>query len=602
MTKQPITDRIILGKIWPYLWAKDRSDLRVRVLVAIGCLIISKIFTIVTPFYYKDAVDQLSHDVALLSVPFFAVFSYLLARLLGQIFSEVRDGVFEKVEQNAIRNVALSVFSHLHRLSLRFHLERQTGGISRGIERGVLGMQNLLSFSVFNVLPTLVEIGFVCTILFFKYNIWFALITGGTIFVYIAFTLIVSEWRVDIRRLMNSADSDANSSAIDSLINYETVKYFNNEKHEILRYDIALKRYESAAIKAQNSLSYLNVGQGLIITVGLGTVMFLAALGVVKGSNTVGDFVLVNTFLIQLYIPLNFLGFVYRTIKQSLIDIGELFEMLSVNEEVADFNGAGYLNVVNADVEFDNVYFGYDERRVVLNGVSFRIPDGTSLAIVGSSGAGKSTITRLLYRFYDVQSGAVKIDGQDVRFVSQASVREAIGIVPQDTVLFNDTIMYNIRYGHPLATDDEVIEAAKLAQIHQFILKLPDGYQTIVGERGLKLSGGEKQRVAIARTILKNPKILIFDEATSALDTHTEQDIQTALELISKKKTTLIIAHRLSTVIHADQILVLHNGQVVERGKHESLLALNGAYADLWQKQQARREYEKKLAELRDDF
>lgn len=594
------SDLSILARLWKYLWPRGRNDLRFRVVVAVTFLVISKAFTIIVPFYYKAAVDQLSGQTALLAVPLLAVASYIIARVGAQIFGELRDGIFEKVEQHAVRQVALEIFSHLHRLSLRFHLERQTGGISRIIERGVQGIQNLLSFSVFNVLPTLVEITLVCGVLFVRYNIWFALVTGATIVIYIGFTLVVSEWRVDIRKSMNSADNEANTKAIDSLINYETVKYFNNEAHETRRYDSALMKYEFSAIRAQTSLTYLNIGQGIIISVGLGLVMLMAAIGVKNGTNTVGDFVLVNTFLIQLYVPLNFLGFVYRTIKQSLVDMAAMFTMLDVAPEVQNSAGAGELVVTSGLIEFNDVNFAYDTRRPVLQGVSFVVPAGTSVAIVGPSGSGKSTLTRLLYRFYDVQSGVVSIDGQSLSEVTQESVRKAIGIVPQDTVLFNDTILYNIRYGRPDATDEEVVEAAKLAQIHDFISRLPDQYQTMVGERGLKLSGGEKQRVAIARTILKNPSILIFDEATSALDTHTEKEIQEALRMISNNKTTLIIAHRLSTVVDADQILVLDNGVIVERGGHFDLIAANGAYAALWRRQQEQSEYEERLALLQD--
>ncbi|NBV83760.1 ABC transporter ATP-binding protein/permease, partial [bacterium] len=564
------------------------------------CLIISKAINIIVPFYYKDAVDHLSMQTALLVVPFFAVGAYIVARIGAQVFGELRDGIFEKVEQNAVREVALSIFSHLHRLSLRFHLERQTGGISRIIERGVQGIQNLLSFSLFNVLPTLVEIALVCGVLLVRYNIWFALVTGVTIIIYIGFTLVVSERRVNIRMSMNSADNEANTKAIDSLINYETVKYFNNEAHENRRYDKALKKYEASAIRAQTSLTYLNIGQGIIISTGLGLVMLMAAIGVKNGTNTVGDFVLVNTFLIQLYVPLNFLGFVYRTIKQSLVDMAAMFVMLDVVPEVRNAPNAGPLDASKGEIEFKDVNFAYDERRPVLKGVSFQVPAGTSVAIVGPSGSGKSTLTRLLYRFYDISAGQILIDGQSISDVTQESLRRAIGIVPQDTVLFNDTILYNIRYGRSDATDDEVIEAAKLAQIHDFISRLPDRYETIVGERGLKLSGGEKQRVAIARTILKNPSILIFDEATSALDTHTEKEIQVALRMISNNKTTLIIAHRLSTVVDADQIMVLDNGHIVERGTHSELVTANGAYGALWRRQLEQSEYEERLARLQD--
>jgi ATP-binding cassette subfamily B protein len=482
--------------------------------------------------------------------------------------------------------VALQTFRHLHRLSLRFHLDRQTGGLSRAIERGAKGIEFLLFFVLFNVLPTLLEIALVCAILWRLYDVWFAVVTFVTIAGYIGYTLFVTEWRIKFRRHMNESDSEANTKAIDSLLNYETVKYFGNEEHEARRYDVALQRYEKAAIKTRVSLSLLNVGQAAIIAVGVTAMMGMAGAGVAQGRMTIGDFVLVNAYLLQLYLPLNFLGTVYREIRQALIDMEAMFALLGVEVEVADRPGAPPLAVGPGELVFDHVGFGYDPRRPILKDVSFTVPPGHTVAVVGPSGAGKSTIPRLLFRFYDASAGRILIDGQDIREVQQASLRVALGIVPQDTVLFNDTIYYNIAYGRPGASRAEVEEAARLAQIDGFVRALPDGYETKVGERGLKLSGGEKQRVAIARTILKRPAILLFDEATSALDTHTEKEIQKSLAEVSADRTTLIIAHRLSTVIQADEILVLEAGRVVERGGHEALLAAGGKYAAMWARQQ----------------
>lgn len=576
-----------LRTLAPHLWPKGETELKTRVVLALALLSLSKISGVYVPILFKHAIDALSAKGVdgLILAPIGIIIAYGVLRVLSQAFGELRDAVFAKVAQRAIRRVGLDTFKHLHALSLRFHLDRQTGGLSRAIERGTKGIEFLLQFMLFNVLPTLLEITLVCGILWNLYSIEYAAITFATIIGYIVFTIVLTEWRTKYRREMNDRDSEATTKAVDSLLNYETVKYFGNELHEANRFDKALQAYEKAAVRSQVSLSALNVGQGTIIAIGLIAVMSMTAQGVADGSMTVGDLVLVNTFLIQLYMPLNFLGFVYRQIRQSLTDMEQMFSLLRVEREVADTEGAPALVVNGGDVQFDAVDFGYDARRPILQGVSFTIPAGKTLAVVGSSGAGKSTLSRLLYRFYDVTDGAIRIDGQDIRAVSQSSLRKIIGIVPQDTVLFNDTIYYNILYGRPEATPAEVEEAARLARIHDFILSLPDGYQSKVGERGLKLSGGEKQRVAIARVILKRARLLIFDEATSALDTKTEKQIQESLDQVSENRTTLIIAHRLSTVIGADEILVLDKGQVAERGSHAELLARNGRYARMWQQQ-----------------
>ncbi len=582
----------------PYLWPVGRPGLRLRVVVALCLLAAAKFANVYVPFLYKAAVDALSlENLALIVVPVAAIVSYGLARVLAQAFGELRDAVFIKVGQHAIRAVALQTFEQLHRLALRFHLERQTGGLSRAIERGTKGIQFLLTFSLFNIVPTLFEILLVVGILLYNYTPWFGLLTLLTISGYIAFTLLITEWRTKFRRQMNDMDSEANTKAIDSLLNYETVKYFGNEGHEAKRYDSSLARYEQAAIRSQTTLSYLNIGQGVIVSAGLIAVMLLAAQQVKAGIMTLGDFVLINTFLIQLYLPLNFLGFVYREIKQSLVDMEEMFKLNRVHAEVVDQPDAQPLKANGGEVAFADVDFAYEAERGILQGVSFRVPAGRTVAIVGPSGAGKSTISRILFRFYDVSAGSVRIDGQDIREVTQASLRHSIGIVPQDTVLFNDSIEYNIRYGNPEASDEEVVEAARLAAIHDFVESLPEGYATMVGERGLKLSGGEKQRVAIARTILKDPRILLFDEATSALDSHTEREIQAALKQVSADRTTLVIAHRLSTVVDADEILVLDQGRIVERGRHAELLALEGNYAAMWARQQEAAVYQERLAE-----
>ncbi|MET1028237.1 MAG: ABC transporter ATP-binding protein/permease [Dongiaceae bacterium] len=581
----------------PHLWPAGQWELRGRVIAAMVCLVTSKVANIYIPLLFKHMVDQLSGKPAagaaaagiaptMIALPVGLLLAYGLARILSQAFAELRDGVFAKVAQRAIRTVALQTFAHLHALSLKFHLDRQTGGLSRAIERGAKGIEFLLSFVLFNVLPTLLEITLVCAILWKLYDWRFAAVTAATIGIYIWYTLTVTEWRIKYRRQMNDADQSANTKAVDSLLNYETVKYFNNEEHEARRYDVALKIYEGAAVKSRTSLANLNIGQALIIAIGVTLIMAMAASGVTQGRLTVGDFVLVNAYLIQLYLPLNFLGTVYREIRQSLIDMEAMFSLLLVDVDIADKPDAPPLAVTAGSVAFEDVRFGYDPRRPILKGVSFRVEPGKTLAIVGPSGAGKSTISRLLFRFYDVQGGRITIDGQDIRDVRQQSVRAAIGIVPQDTVLFNDTLEYNIGYGRPGATRAEIEEAAGLAQIHGFVARLPDGYETRVGERGLKLSGGEKQRVAIARTILKAPPILLFDEATSALDSQTEREIQDNLGEVARDHTTLVIAHRLSTVIDADEIIVLEDGRVTERGRHLDLLVANGKYAAMWRRQQ----------------
>lgn len=576
-----------LRTLFPYLWPPGKTGLKARVVAALLCLFAAKAATVYVPLLYKQAVDELGKGApGTVTVPLGLILAYGTARVLSLLFSELRDALFARVGQHAIRSVGMQIFRHLHGLALRFHLARQTGGLNRAIERGTKGIQTLLSFLLFNILPTFFEIGLVCVVLWKMFDGWLALATGATVTLYMAYTLAVTEWRTKFRRQMNETDSEANTKAIESLLNYETVKYFGNEEHEARRYDASLTRYERAAVRSQVSLSILNVGQAVIISVGLTLVMWMAANGIAEGRYTLGDFVLVNTYLLQLYTPLSFFGFIYREIKQALIDMERMFELLGQDREVADRPGALPLRVAGGAVEFRDVHFGYDPRRSILKGVNFTIPAGKTVAVVGTSGAGKSTIARLLFRFYDADRGAILIDGQDVRDVTQASVRAAIGVVPQDTVLFNDTIRYNIGYGRPGATDAEIEAAARLAHIHDLILTMPDGYETKVGERGLKLSGGEKQRVAIARTILKNPAVFLFDEATSALDTHTEREIQANLREVSQGRSTLIIAHRLSTVADADEIIVLADGRIVERGRHPQLLAQGGIYAGMWTRQQ----------------
>ncbi len=574
-----------LGKLFPYLW-----QYRWRVLFALSCLLAAKLASVAVPLVFKEMIDGLSDTRQLLALPVALLLLYGCLRFSTSLFTELREILFARVTQQAVRRIALEVFRHLHALSLRFHLERQTGGISRDIERGTRSISSLISYSLYSILPTLVEIGLVLGILFVKYDSGFVFITLLSLSAYIVFTIRMSNWRMDLRRKVNDTDSAANTRAVDSLLNYETVKYFNNEEYEARRYDAQLRTWEDAATRSQISLSWLNLGQQVIIAAGVTAMMWRATEGVVAGRMTIGDLVLVNAFLIQLYMPLNFLGIVYREIRQSLADIERMFTLLDEHREVADAIDAIDLPPGAVDVCFDAVDFHYDAKRPVLHDVSFTIPAGHTLAVVGHSGAGKSTLSRLLYRFYDVQGGQIRLNGIDLRALTQTSLRAAIGIVPQDTVLFNDTIYYNIQYGRPDASRDEVLAAARAAQLAGFVESLPDGYDTRVGERGLKLSGGEKQRVAIARALLKNPPLLIFDEATSALDSHTEQAIQTSLEDAARGRTTLIIAHRLSTVMNADEILVMAEGRVIERGTHAALLQAEGHYARMWSLQLQERE------------
>src|SRR6516165_6808677 len=585
-----------LKSLAPYLWPRDSFELRARVVLAVAFLLAGKLVNIYVPLLYKHAVDALSPTHSFIVAPVALIVAYGAARVMSQGFNELRNAVFAKVSQRAIRRLALRAFRHVHALSLRFHLDRRTGGLSRAIERGTAGIDFLLSFMLFNVVPTLFEILLVCAILWRLFNWTFAAVTLATIVVYIAFTFSITDWRVRFRREMNDRNTEANTKAVDGMLNFETVKYFANEEHEAQRYDAALRAYERAAVRSETTLTLLNLGQGTIIATGLVSIMILAARGIAAAKMTVGDFVLVNAYLIQLYTPLNFLGMVYRNIKQSLTDLEQMTALLAVKPEIEDRPGAPALIVRRGSVAFRRVDFRYDFRRPILSDVDFQILPGATIAIVGPSGAGKSTTARLLFRFYDVDSGAIEIDGQDIRTVTQHSLRRAIGVVPQDTVLFNDTIYYNIAYGRPGATRAEVEEAARHAHIHDFIIGLPDRYQTMVGERGLKLSGGEKQRVAIARVILKAPKILVFDEATSALDTKTEREIQTSLAEVSADRTTLVIAHRLSTIVEADEILVLDNGRIVERGHHAELLRRHGVYAAMWARQQEAAQREAALA------
>jgi ATP-binding cassette, subfamily B, heavy metal transporter len=599
----------VLRELAPYIWPAGRPDLRWRVVFALIALIIAKGITLMVPIAYKAVVDLLTGEatgkeitaVGLAASPVFLIVAYGVGRVMMVVFAQFRDVWFTAVAQNAVRKLANRTFSHLHELSLRFHLERRTGGLNRVIERGVTGVDTIVRMAVLNSIPTAVELLMISGLIAYYFGWIYVVVVLVTVALYVAFTFWASERRIAIRRDMNDSDTEAHAKAVDSLLNYETVKYFGNEAHEARRFDASMARYERAAIRTYTSLGWLNAGQAVIFTLGTVICMLLAARDVVAGTLTIGGFVMINAILMQLYLPLNFMGMVYREIKQGLIDIETMFALLHEPAEVADRPGAKPLRVTKGEVKFENVSFAYDPERQILKNVSFEVPAGKMIAIVGPSGAGKSTISRILFRFYELSSGRVLIDGQDIRDVTQASLRAAIGMVPQDTVLFNDTIFYNIRYGRPEASDAQVREAARLAQIHEFIMTLPQGYDSLVGERGLKLSGGEKQRVAIARTILKSPPILMLDEATSALDSHTEMDIQDALERVARERTSLVIAHRLSTVVHADNIIVLDHGAIVEQGTHLELLARGGLYASLWARQREADQARERLAKIAGD-
>ena len=596
-----------LVNLWPYMWPSGRPDLKMRVLWATFFLVISKIVLMLVPYFFKWATDALNgkNDLegllpAFLIGAVMLVIAYNFARIVQGGLNQLRDALFASVGQYAVRQLAYRTFVHMHQLSLRFHLERKTGGLSRIIERGTKGIETIVRFTILNSVPTLIEFVLTAAVFWWGYGLSYLGVTAFTVWAYIWFTIRASDWRIGIRRAMNESDTDANTKAIDSLLNFETVKYFGNEEMEARRFDQSMERYERSATQVWTSLGWLNFGQGVIFGLGMTAMLIMSAIAVQRGEQSIGDFVFVNAMLLQLANPLNFIGFVYREIRQGLTDIEQMFDLLQVEAEVKDAPGARELAISAGAIAFKDVHFSYDPERPILKGISFEVPAGKTVAVVGPSGAGKSTLSRLLYRFYDVQSGSITVDGQDVRELTQKSLRAAIGMVPQDTVLFNDTIAYNIRYGRPSASDAEVAAAAEVAQVANFIRTLPEGFQTKVGERGLKLSGGEKQRVAIARTILKAPPILILDEATSALDTTTEREIQTALDVVSQNRTTLVIAHRLSTVIGADEIIVLKNGHIAERGTHQAPLAENGLYASMWNRQQEATEAEEHLKKVRE--
>ncbi|MER8430591.1 ABCB family ABC transporter ATP-binding protein/permease [Mesorhizobium caraganae] len=605
MAEKTVSDSSTFGtlrNLWPYMWPADRADLRARVTWATLLLVVAKLTLVAGPYFFKWATDALAGDAksspplpSFLLAPVMLVVAYNVVRLVQLGFNQLRDALFARVGQYAVRQLAFRTFVHMHQLSLRFHLERRTGGLSRIIERGTKGIETIVRFIMLNTAPTILEFALTTGIFAYTYGWKYVVVVAATVWLYVWFTVRASDWRISIRRDMNDSDTDANTKAIDSLLNYETVKYFNNEGMEAERFDRSMARYEMAATRIWTSLGWLNFGQGIIFGLGTVIVMCMSALEVQAGTQSVGDFVFINAMLVQLSVPLNFIGFIYREIRQGLTDIEQMFDLLDVPQEITDKRDARPLAVSAGKVEFRDVHFAYDPNRKILKGISFEVPAGKTVAIVGPSGAGKSTISRLLFRFYDVQGGQVLIDGQDVRDVTQQSLRGAIGMVPQDTVLFNDTIAYNIRYGRIGASEEDMQKAAELAQIGPFIERLPEGYRSMVGERGLKLSGGEKQRVAIARTILKAPPILMLDEATSALDSHTEQEIQAALDLVSKGRTTIVIAHRLSTVITADEIIVLKDGQIAERGTHAELMRQHGLYASMWDRQREATEAEERL-------
>lgn len=605
-----VSDTNLLGtlyNLWPYMWPADRPDLRMRVVWASVYLLISKFVLLLVPYFFKWSTDALNGKMDLqgtlppLLIGVTAlVIAYNLTRLIQLGLNQLRDSLFASVGQYAVRQLAYRTFVHMHELSLRFHLERKTGGLSRIIERGTKGIETIVRFTILNSIPTVIEFLLTAAIFWWGYGFSYLAVTAFTVWAYIWFTIRASDWRISIRRAMNDSDTDANTKAIDSLLNFETVKYFGNEEMEAKRFDKSMERYEKAATDVWTSLGWLNFGQGVIFGIGTTIMLVLSAWSVQRGEHTVGDFVFVNSMLLQLSVPLNFIGFVYREIRQGLIDIEQMFDLLEVKAEVLDAPDAKDLAIGQGAISFKDVHFAYDAARPILKGISFDVPAGKTVAVVGPSGAGKSTLSRLLYRFYDIQSGAITVDGQDIRSITQKSLRSVIGMVPQDTVLFNDTVAYNIRYGRPSASEADVKQAAEIAQIGHFIETLPEGFETKVGERGLKLSGGEKQRVAIARTILKAPPILILDEATSALDTTTEREIQTALDVVSRNRTTLVIAHRLSTVIGADEIIVLKSGEIAERGTHAALLEQNGLYASMWSRQREATQAEEHLKQVRE--